>query len=147
MGPRDPEYDLDTDLGRFGVRNRVRIWDSYLPDEDVETCIHACDLAFNLRWPCLGSSSSALHRILAGGRPAAVTCAESFAEYPDPFVLRIPPPPGEEEWLGCLAAMRLCRNDPERVAAMGAAARAFAAEQCAWPRVAACYARALHAGQ
>jgi glycosyltransferase involved in cell wall biosynthesis len=145
VGPRDSEYDLDGDIRAFGVGDHVRVLDSYLPMAEVNDCINAADLCFNLRWPSLGSTSSTLHKIFAVGRPAAVTAAESLQEYPESFTFAVPPP-GDAEWQRCLEIMRIAREDPERLEAMGAAARRFIEEECAWDRVAERYAEVIRRG-
>jgi len=142
VGPRDAEYDLDRDIADCGVGDHVRVVDTYLPMAEVNECINAADVCFNLRWPSLGSTSSTLHKIFAVGRPAAVTAADSFGEYPGSFSFAVPPP-GDAEWNRCLEIMRLARDDPDRVEAMGKAARRFIEEECAWDRIAERYAEVI----
>jgi len=145
VGPRDAEYDLDRDIEACGVGDHVRVVDTYLPMAQVNECIAAADVCFNLRWPSLGSTSSTLHKIFAVGRPAAVTAADSFGEYPEAFTFAVPPP-GDAEWERCLEVMRTARDDPERLEAMGSAARRFIEEECAWDRIAERYAEVIRQG-
>ena len=142
VGPRDLSYDLDAAIARAGVTGHVTVFDSYLSMDDVNRCIAACDLAFNLRWPSLGSTSSTLYKIFANGRTAAVTASESFADYPDDMVFRIPPPDAGEVG-ACVAAMRAAMDGRDALETMGRRARQFIEETCTWARVAERYAKAL----
>lgn len=142
VGPRDPSYDLDGAIARADVGRHVTVLDSYLSMDDVNSCIAACDLAFNLRWPSLGSTSSTLYKIFANGRTAAVTASESFADYPADMVFRIPSP-DEGEVDACVDAMRAAVGDRDTVESMGRRARRFIESTCTWARVAERYAEAL----
>lgn len=143
VGPRDPDYDIDADIKALGLGDRIKILDSYIPMEEVNECINASDVCFNLRWPSLGSTSGTLYKIFVAGRPVAVTSTESFADYPEDFTFPVPPPGEEDEWKQCLEVMRTAHSDPERLDEMGKSARKFANENCSWLRIAEKYAEAL----
>jgi len=142
VGPRDPDYDLDADVEVLGLGDRVKVLDSYIPMEEVNECINASDVCFNLRWPSLGSTSGTLYKVFVIGRPTAVTSTESFADYPEDFTFPVPPP-GEDEWKQCLEIMRTAHSNPERLGEMGKSARKFAQENCSWLRIAEKYAEVL----
>lgn len=146
VGPRDTDYDFDAEIAEHGVGEYVTVLDSYLPMEQVNECIAASDLSFNLRWPSLGSTSGTLYKVFAIGRPVAVTAADSFRDYPEDFIFRIPPP-GQGEREACLAALRAARDEPERLRRMGDAARKFAEDECSWARIASRYAEVLESGR
>lgn len=117
----------------LGVAERVHET-GFVPFEEFEAAIAACDLALNLRYPTAGETSASLLRILALGRAAVVSDHAQFAELPGDAVVKAPlgvasPPAGGPAGAGDEAAV-LARElagllaDPERLAAMGAAARA-----------------------
>jgi glycosyltransferase involved in cell wall biosynthesis len=135
VGPKDQGYDVDGVIRTLGLEGKVAILDSYLPMDDVNVCIAAADLCFNLRYPSLGSSSGALYKIFAVGRPAVVTSGESMDEFPHEFSLPVPTPhEGEREALVAL----MLRFEADRTLSdrCGAAARRFAERECSWSRIA-----------
>jgi glycosyltransferase involved in cell wall biosynthesis len=142
IGPRDSEYDLDTEISALGVGDKVKIFDSYLQIDEVNGCLGASDLCFNLRCPSLGSTSGTLQKAIAAGCPAVVTDIDAFAEYSEEMVFRVPSP-GRGEWERCVDLLRLARRKPQLFAAMGSYGRRYADDNWAWPRVAVQYAQAL----
>jgi len=135
VGPKDQGYDVDGVVQALGLEGKVAVLDAYLPMEDVNVCIAAADLCFNLRYPSLGSSSGALYKIFAVGRPAVVTAGESMDEFPHGFSLPVPPPhEGEREAL--VALMRRFEADRTLSDRCGAEARRFAERECSWIRIA-----------
>ncbi|HXU34568.1 MAG TPA: glycosyltransferase [Thermoanaerobaculia bacterium] len=112
--------DID-DLARAaGVAERVTHL-GFLPFDQFEAAIAASDLCLNLRYPTAGETSASLLRVLAVGRPAIVSDYAQFAELPEEIALKVPPGEGEAEALA--AALRDLLAWPERLRAMGEAAR------------------------
>jgi glycosyltransferase involved in cell wall biosynthesis len=113
------------DLGRLaaeaGVGDRV-VRLGYVPFDQLEAAMAACDLSVNLRYPTAGETSASLLRLLAVGRPVMVSDHAQFAELPDHVAVKIPLDFDHEvavlaQGLGGLLASR------DRLLAMGAAAR------------------------
>jgi glycosyltransferase involved in cell wall biosynthesis len=104
----------------LGVAERVHVT-GFVPYADFGAAIAACDLALNLRYPTAGETSASLLRVLALGRPAVVSDYAQFAELPDAVAVKAPLGEGEVETLARELAALLAA--PERLAAMGEAAR------------------------
>jgi hypothetical protein len=119
-----PMLDLEGAARRAGVADRVVVT-GFLPTAELAAAIAACDLCLNLRYPSAGETSASLLRGLAAGRPAVVSDYAQFAELPDEAVLRVPVGEGEAEALAAALAGLLAQ--PERLRAMGAAAREYVA--------------------
>lgn len=112
--------DLEGEARRAGVADRVHVT-GFVPYEDFEAAIAAVDLCLNLRYPTAGETSASLLRVLAAGRPAIVSDFAQFADLPPEVALRVPLGEGEPEALA--AALSDLLAHPERLRAMGAAAR------------------------
>ena len=125
VGDVAPELDLGALARELGVQDRVTMT-GFLDPADFPTAISACDLCLNLRYPSAGETSASLLRILALGRAAVVSDYAQFVELPDDIVIKAPlkDDPGAEA--GALAGLlRGLLAAPDRLAGMGAAARAF----------------------
>lgn len=125
VGDVAAELDLDALARDLGVQDRVTMA-GFLDAAAFPTAIAACDLCLNLRYPSAGETSASLLRILALGRAAVVSDYAQFVELPDDIVIKAPlkDDPGAEA--GALAfLLRGLLAAPDRLAGMGAAARAF----------------------
>ncbi|MYA06931.1 MAG: glycosyltransferase [Holophagales bacterium] len=125
VGDVAPELDLGALARELGVQDRVTMT-GFLDPAAFPTAISACDLCLNLRYPSAGETSASLLRILALGRAAVVSDYAQFVELPDDIVIKAPlkDDPGAEA--GALAGLlRGLFTAPDRLAGMGAAARAF----------------------
>lgn len=125
VGDVAPELDLGALARDLGVQDRVTTT-GFLDPADFPTAIAACDLCLNLRFPSAGETSASLLRILALGRAAVVSDYAQFVELPDDIVIKAPlkDDPGAEA--SALAGLlRGLLTAPDRLAGMGAAARAF----------------------
>ncbi|HEX3527576.1 MAG TPA: glycosyltransferase family 4 protein [Thermoanaerobaculia bacterium] len=124
VGEVSPAVDLVGEARRAGVADRVHLTD-FLPYEDFEASIAAVDLCLNLRYPTAGETSASLLRVMALGRPAVVSDYAQFTDLPETVALRVPL--GEEGTDDEPAALAACLREllahPERLRAMGAAAR------------------------
>jgi len=112
--------DIDQLARTAGVASRVTHL-GFLPFDQFEAAIAASDLCLNLRYPTAGETSASLLRVLAVGRPAIVSDYAQFAELPEEIALKVPP--GEGEAAALAAALRELLGEPERLRAMGEAAR------------------------
>jgi hypothetical protein len=120
VGEVSPAVDLEGEARRAGVAERVHVTD-FLPYEDFEAAIAAVDLCLNLRYPTAGETSASLLRVLALGVPAIVSDYAQFADLPRSVALRVPL--GDEEAEALAALLRDLLARPERLRAMGEAAR------------------------
>jgi glycosyltransferase involved in cell wall biosynthesis len=115
--------DLEGEARRWGVADRVHVT-GFLPYSDFEGAIAATDLCLNLRYPTAGETSASLLRVLAAGRPAVVSDYAQFAELPGEMAIKVPlAPRREDEAAGLAALLRQLLASPERLKAMGEAAR------------------------
>lgn len=112
--------DIDELARAAGVADRVTHL-GFLPYDQFEAAIAASDLCLNLRYPTAGETSASLLRVLAVGRPAIVSDYAQFAELPAEIALKVPPGDGEAEALA--EALRALLARPDRLRAMGEAAR------------------------
>ncbi|MXX60067.1 MAG: glycosyltransferase [Holophagales bacterium] len=125
VGDVAPELDLGTLAGELGVQDRVTLT-GFLDPAAFPTAISACDLCLNLRYPSAGETSASLLRILALGRAAVVSDYAQFVELPDDIVIKAPLKDDPDVEAGALAGLlRGLLTAPDRLAGMGAAARAF----------------------
>lgn len=120
VGEVAPVLDLEGEARRAGVADRVHVM-GFVPYEDFEAALAAVDLCLNLRYPTAGETSASLLRVLAAGCPAIVSDYAQFADLPPEVALRVPL--GEEEPAALAALLRELLAHPERLRAMGEAAR------------------------
>jgi glycosyltransferase involved in cell wall biosynthesis len=124
-GEAAPTLKLEAVAASAGVAERVHFL-GFLPFEDFEAAIGACDLCLNLRYPSAGETSASLLRILAVGKPAVVSEYAQSADLPDVGVVRIPVGDGEQDAL--VERLRQLLTDTDALARMGRQARQHIAE-------------------
>jgi glycosyltransferase involved in cell wall biosynthesis len=105
-----------------GVAERVHLT-GYLPFADLGEAIGAVDVCLNLRYPTAGETSASLLRVMAAGHAAVVSEYAQFAELPDTIAVKVPLGSDEVEVAALAARLRELLAHPERVRAMGEAAR------------------------
>ncbi|MCO6416364.1 glycosyltransferase [Siccirubricoccus sp. KC 17139] len=120
-GAVEPGFDLEGQIARLGLGDRVRIT-GWLGEEEFLAHARAADLLVNLRWPLAGESSGALVRALGLGLPALVDAAGPLGEWPDAVVAKLES--GPELLPRLAAAIGALLADPAGLAARGAAAAA-----------------------
>ncbi len=120
VGEASPVLDLPGEAARAGVGERVHVM-GYVPWADFEAAVAAVDVCLNLRYPTAGETSASLLRVLAAGRPAIVSDYGQFRDLPEAVALRVSLGDGEAEALA--AALAELLTSPDRLAAMGQAAR------------------------
>ena len=121
-GEVSPVLELEQLAREAGVADRVH-FAGYLPYEDFETAIAACDLCLNLRYPTAGETSASLLRVLAVGRPALVSDYGPSAELPDEVAVKVPL--GEDEVEALAARTGRLLAEPGQLAEMAEAARDY----------------------
>jgi glycosyltransferase involved in cell wall biosynthesis len=123
VGEAAEVMDLEGDARRAGVAERVHLA-GFLPYSDFEAAIAATDLCLNLRYPSAGETSASLLRVLAAGRPAVVSDYAQFADLPETVAVKVPLEARvEDEAAGLANLLRRLLAEPERLEAMGTAAR------------------------
>lgn len=137
VGPADPRtlqrmYEI---CARERLRHCVRFL-GQRPTEELHDVIALSDVCVNLRYPSMGESSAALMNVMAMGRPALVTPANQFLEFPDSVCWKVRPGPDERHDL--IGYFRHLRAHPEDGELLGQNAREFARER-AWSEVAKLY--------
>ena len=120
VGEAPPAVNLTAEAAAAGVADRVHVV-GFLPYEDFEAAIAAVDLCVNLRYPTAGETSASLLRVFALGCPAVVSDFAQFADLPDAIALKVPL--GDEESAALPALLGQLLAAPERLRAMGDAAR------------------------
>ncbi len=135
VGEALPEVDLDETLRDLGLGERVIRLDYVESFDAFVDWAATADVVLNLRYPTLGETSGAALRVMAAGRPLVVFDHGWYGELPDEVAVKAPPL--DEEAL--LAALLELARDPERRAALGAAAARYVATQCAPAAVADAY--------
>ncbi len=125
-GEVSPGLDLETAAREAGVAERVHLL-GFLPFEEFETAIAACDLCLNLRYPTAGETSASLLRMLALGRPAIVSDFAQFSELPDAVAVKVPL--GDDEVVALAKAVGALLRDRDRLSTMGEQAREYVAAE------------------
>jgi len=141
VGPTSPGFDIEDEVRKRGVGDKVIIKGEFVPMEQVWTYVYSADFCLNLRWPVYGSSSQTLVQLMAAGRPCVVTDAETFSELPDDVVKKIPCDENETEHI--LEILEWAVNNPVERKELGRRAGAYVKENCLWSRVGAEYDRFL----
>lgn len=113
----------------------------WLSGPDYRDAIGLADVVVDLRYPAAAETSASLLRALLAGKPAVVAEHGPFSELPDACCVRISR--GVREQAAISGALVRLTADPQRRAAMGAAAQAYARQHCDTARSAAGYARCL----
>lgn len=140
VGPEAPGLELDRRIVALGLEAAVERH-GYVSEERFWSLLAGCDVCVSLRWPTMGETSAGVIRMLSLAKPLVVSDVDAFRELPDDVALKIAPDEREAEMLA--AGLILLGEDPERRAAMSAAARAYATQEHDLGRVAELYVAAL----
>lgn len=130
VGEAHPELPLGSIVSSLGIDGAVRTT-GYVPEDQMNGYLGACDIILNLRYPTVGESSGTLLRALSMGCPVLVSDVGSFREYPDDVVLKVPVDAAEEDAI--FEYLNLLVSRPELARAMGARAREWVQQECGWP--------------
>jgi len=137
VGEAHPELPLQSLIVSMGLQEHVRHLD-FVPLENFNGYLGACDIVLNLRYPTVGESSGTLQRALGMGKAVIVSDVGSFRELPDDICLKAPVDATEEEHL--LEYMNLLATRPSVRCALGDRAQSWAEQECSWDSVARRYA-------
>jgi len=140
VGEPHPDFPVHDMIRTLGLTPHVRIV-GFAPIEDFVGYISACDVVLNLRYPTVGESSGSMLRALGLGKAVLVSDVGAFSEFPDDICLKVPVGPGEEEYI--FEYLNALVSRPSMARTMGVRAREWVERECAWPTVAARYARFL----
>jgi hypothetical protein len=128
---------LEQDVQTLDLQDAVRCVDYVDGLELFYSHIRAIDVCVNLRFPTLGETSASLLRVMASGGAAIVSKAGWYAELPDNTCIKFTH--GAEDGASLAQALIDLAGDPARRAAIGQAARAYVAAECAPQRTAHAY--------
>jgi glycosyltransferase involved in cell wall biosynthesis/SAM-dependent methyltransferase len=129
VGEAHPDLPLPSLVTSMGLEQQVRHLD-FVPMDDFNGYLGACDIVLNLRYPTVGESSGTLQRALGMGKAVIVSDVGSFRELPDDICLKVPVNATEEEHL--FEYMNLLATRPVVRLALGERARAWAEKECSW---------------
>ena len=129
VGEAHPELPLQSLITSMGLGDQVRHLD-FVPIDDFNGYLGACDIVLNLRYPTVGESSGTLQRALGLGKAVIVSDVGSFRELPDDICLKVPVDATEEEHL--FEYLNLLATRPSVRCALGDRARAWAEQECSW---------------
>jgi glycosyltransferase involved in cell wall biosynthesis/SAM-dependent methyltransferase len=142
VGEAHPELPIQSLITSMGLTEHVRHLD-FVPMEDFNGYLGACDIVLNLRYPTVGESSGTLQRALGMGKAVIVSDVGSFRELPDDICLKAPVDATEEEHL--FEYLNLLVTRPSVRCALGDRARAWAEQECSWDSIARRYTEFLEA--
>jgi glycosyltransferase involved in cell wall biosynthesis/SAM-dependent methyltransferase len=142
VGEAHPELPLASMIASMGLSAHARHIE-FVPIEDFNGYMAACDVVLNLRYPTVGESSGTLQRALGMGKAVVVSDVGSFREYPDEICLKAPVDSSEEDHL--FEYMNLLTTRPEVARELGARAAAWVSRECSWEVVARRYVDFLEA--
>ena len=90
VGEPAPNIDIEEIARQFDVPAEAWKTTGYVSDAEFDRYLMAVDRVINLRYPTAGESSGPLMRILALGKPVAVSDFAQFAELDDDLVVKVP---------------------------------------------------------
>jgi glycosyltransferase involved in cell wall biosynthesis len=114
---------LRSNARELGIADRVTVTGK-VTDEEYREWLIRTTVAVQLRLSTNGESSASVAETLAAGIPTVVTDIGTFAEYPDDVVVKAPVGLDTD---GLAALLRDLLADTDRLAALSAAGRAYAA--------------------
>ena len=124
VGRRIPGTDIAATIAAQRIGGRVSVHHD-VSDEDFRAWLVAADVAVDLRFPHRGEVSGSLSMAMMAGIPTIVSATGTYLDIPEGMVVRVAPGPADP---GELARRILeLRDDSERRARIGAAARAHMA--------------------
>ncbi len=136
-GQAHPEVPVERLIAELNLDGKVFVL-PHLPEEDLDSCIAACDIVLNLRWPSFGETSGITSRAFGLGKPVVMSDSGASREYPDEICVRLPCDRHLESVLSDTLDWLL--SSPETSSAIGLAAQKWAVESCSWGEVARRYA-------
>jgi glycosyltransferase involved in cell wall biosynthesis/SAM-dependent methyltransferase len=128
-GDPHPDLPLARLIESLDLSEHVRLM-GFLPIEDFNGYMAACDIVLNLRYPTVGENSGSLLRAFGLGKAVLVSDVGAFAEYPDEICLKAPVDETEEEVL--FEYLNVLVTRPGVARAMGERAREWVRKECNW---------------
>ena len=125
VGRRIPGTDIDAAIADRGVGDRITVHHD-VSDDDFRAWLVAADIAVDLRFPHRGEVSGSLSMAMVAGVPTIVSGTGTYLDIAEGLVVRVAPGPADPTELA--ARIGELRDDPERRARIGDAARAHMAE-------------------
>ncbi len=122
VGSVSPNFALAALVRRTGTADCVHVT-GYVSAPDFNAYVAAADVCINLRHPTAGETSASLLRLLAAGKPTAISASGSFLEIPADCAMHIPLDATETDMLTACAF--LVHQHPAFGAQLGAHARAM----------------------
>ncbi len=122
VGSVSPNFALAALVRRTGTAECVHVT-GYVSAQDFGAYVAAADLCINLRHPTAGETSASLLRLLAAGKPTAISASGSFLEIPTDCAMHIPLDNSETDMLTACAF--LVHQHPAFAKTIGAQARAL----------------------
>lgn len=142
IGLENSSFQLWPEVERRGLQAHIfRL--GFVEDADqVRLWLSAADIAVGLRSMYWGETPSSALRVLALGAPMIVNAVGAFAELPDAACVKLPPD-APDMALAVLHALADLYRQPDRLQAMGEAARQHMAHEHDPDRVASAYLGAI----
>jgi len=137
VGEPHPDFPVASLIRSLDLSPGVRAL-GFVPPEEFNGYMAACDVVLNLRYPTLGESSGTLMRAMGLGKCVLVSDVGSFRELPDDVCVKVPVNAAEEDVI--FESLNLLLARPGAAVAMGARARRWVDEECRWHLVAKRYA-------
>ena len=122
VGSVSANFALEALVRRTGTAACVHVT-GYVSSQEFGAYVAAADICINLRHPTAGETSASLLRLLAAGKPTAISASGSFLEIPRDCAMHIPLDATEAELLTACAF--LIQQRPDFAAQIGAQARAL----------------------
>ncbi len=132
--------DLSALIKKLELNSCVTVT-GFLTEQEITPHLQVADVCVNLRGPSTGGTSGAIARALGAGRPVIASGAAEQGEWPSACVRTIQQ--GSSEVSDLVEALIDWATHPKERRAAEQAARAYAVEVLAWPRVGAMYADIL----
>jgi glycosyltransferase involved in cell wall biosynthesis len=133
-------FDAREGARRLGLGSAVH-FTGFVSEPDAWRWLHAGDLSINLRGPTSGGTSGGIFQAFGLGRGVIATDAAEQCELPDSCVVKVPL--GDDEVPALARTLVQLSGDPERVEALGRAAREYVDQHCHWSHCAEGYLRLL----
>lgn len=111
---------------RFGLSNRIRLFDDFVPDDLLETYLQHADVCLTLRHPVVESASASLVEAMYAQKAIVVNDSGFYAEIPDDCLQKLTPGSEATELAPILKDLLA---DEELRRRLGESARQFALDQ------------------
>lgn len=136
-GAGHPDVRLQPLIEELNLEGRVAVRGFQETIDSFDTCIAACDVVLNLKYPTFGETSGTMMHAFGLSRTVIVSDEGACRELPDEVCLKVSADVHEETVLtGCLEWLL---EDPSRTRAIGGSAREWATKCCSWDKVATMY--------